>query len=100
MTDFPRARFTVRHVGPVIVLEDLCEQRKSASITNDAENVVRYLHAAEISGPDSRVIYRDTEGRYDELVHDGRGGFVGFLPRGASLEEALSVLERIDTEIQ
>ncbi len=44
------------------------------SVTNDAEAVCRELNAAH---PAHRIFYRDTEGFWDELVHqDGR--FIDF----------------------
>ena len=48
----------------------------SKSVTNDAEHVCYELHQ---TFPDYRVIYRDTEGRWDELVHD-KGRFLRFAP--------------------
>jgi hypothetical protein len=46
------------------------------SITNDAENVVRHVLA---DYPDHQIIYRDTTGRWDELLH-WNGQFSGFKP--------------------
>jgi hypothetical protein len=37
------------------------------SVTNDAEAVVKFLNDVF---PDYRLIYRDTENRWDELVHE------------------------------
>lgn len=46
------------------------------SITNDAENVVIDVLAKY---PDHQIIYRDTMGQWDELLHlDGK--FAGFKP--------------------
>lgn len=44
------------------------------SITNDAENVVMKINN---SFPNYRIIYRDTTGTWDELVHEN-GVFKGF----------------------
>ena len=44
------------------------------SVTNDAENVVEYLHS--VYG-NRRIFYIDTEGVLDELRHN-KGEFVGF----------------------
>ena len=44
------------------------------SVTNDAENVVEYLHS--VYG-NRRIFYIDTEGVLDELRHNN-GNFVGF----------------------
>ena len=44
------------------------------SVTNDAENVVEYLHS--VYG-NRRIFYIDSEGILDELRHKN-GNFVGF----------------------
>lgn len=44
------------------------------SITNDAENVVMKINN---SFPNYRIVYRDTAGTWDELVHEN-GVFKGF----------------------
>ena len=44
------------------------------SVTNSAETVVAELNSGY---PNRRVIYRDTMGYWDELVHDN-GQFIGF----------------------
>ena len=46
--------------------------RGGRSITNDAERVVTELLATQQLLPHQRLLYRDTLGRWDELVHDGR----------------------------
>ena len=51
--------------------------RGGRSITNDAERVVTELLATQQLRPHQRLLYRDTLGRWDELVHDGRR-FTGF----------------------
>ncbi|RPH64271.1 MAG: hypothetical protein EHM78_26760 [Myxococcaceae bacterium] len=51
--------------------------RGRRSITNDAERVVTELLATEQLLPHQRLLYRDTLGRWEELVHDGRR-FTGF----------------------
>ena len=44
------------------------------SITNDAENVVESVNR---DYPGKAIIYRDTEGKWDELLHEN-GVFKGF----------------------
>jgi hypothetical protein len=44
------------------------------SVTNDAENVVEEVNRQY---PARRIIYRDTDGQWDELVHNN-GVFVDF----------------------
>ena len=46
------------------------------SITNDAEAVVAAVNRA---WPNYRIVYRDTEGQWDELSHIN-GSFTGYLP--------------------
>jgi hypothetical protein len=60
-------------VGDTLVtfLTDECDG--CVSVTNDAEEVVRKV-LQEFSG---QIVYRDTDGRWDELVHDGVK-FTGF----------------------
>jgi hypothetical protein len=46
------------------------------SVTNDAERVVMVLNKQY---PGHRILYRDTMGHWDELVHKD-GNFLGFKP--------------------
>lgn len=81
------ARIAIRQRGPESdyrVVKVNTEQRivwivdydDSRSVTNDAEAVVAALQPEY---PGFRVIYRDTDGNWDELKHDG-GRFIGFAP--------------------
>ncbi len=56
----------VGHRDGVVYLVDL--DRGGPSVTNCAERVVAQVAA---DYPDHRIVYRDTTGRWDELVHDG-----------------------------
>lgn len=48
------------------------------SVTNDAEAVVWELYkTGKMKGSD-RLIYRDTDGQWDELQHNGAGAFTGY----------------------
>ena len=62
--------------APVVWIVDMCDQHGSLSVTNDAEAVCKNLHPRY---PHHRIIYRDTDGRWDEIVHDA-GVFKGFAP--------------------
>jgi hypothetical protein len=62
------------------------------SVTNDAERVVQSL-AAEVPLKGKRIIYRDTEGRWDELRHQG-GRFSHFHALGATSAAEAMVLAR------
>lgn len=69
-----RSVFQVDHITEDMVhLRDL---DVGMSVTNDAENVVEYLYNRF---GNRRFVYRDTMGRWDELVHSN-GHFTGFRP--------------------
>lgn len=59
----------------VVFIKDMCTGEQ-LSVTNGAEEVVLELNGLY---PDARIIYRDTEGHWDELVHD-QGFFQYFRP--------------------
>lgn len=73
-----------------LTIRDLCGAR---SVTNDAEAVVRVLHRAGLltceaplkPGPRG-LYYYDTSGRLDEILHDGKGTFLGFKPGSLSCD--------------
>ena len=68
------AEYSIAKVSPEIVwIVDLDAEK---SVTNDAERVCEDLHYRY---PGRRIIYRDTSGDWDELVHDA-GVFRGFMP--------------------
>lgn len=84
----------------VIDLDDGTLQWVACSVTNDAENVIKYLIRAaglvSLNGEagHERVVYRDTMGRWDELQHQ-QGEFVGFEMIGkATQDEAVEVVLR------
>lgn len=56
------------------------------TVTNDAENVIADLAKEGVLG-DRVVLYQDTEGRWDELLHEN-GEFTGFRSVGSHTEEA------------
>jgi hypothetical protein len=66
-----------------LTISDVGQDRPS--VTNDAEGVVLELHQVGILGS-RRLLYYDSEGRLDELVHDGRGTFLGFSPGTPTIE--------------
>lgn len=72
-----RSRFYVQEVtDDAVYIVDLANECGTMSVTNDAENVVANI-AQEYSN--KRIIYRDTDGQWDELVHDN-GRFLRFAP--------------------
>lgn len=80
------------HVSDTFILVE--DQDQGMSVTNDAENMIADL-GTKIPLAGRRVLYRDTEGRWDELlVKDGR--FAGFKAIGATGTwiEAISAAKR------
>lgn len=71
-----RSRYVVDAVDAVKRVIFIVDEDGPLSVTNDAEGVVAELHEAL---PGFRVVYRDTEGDWDELVHDA-GVFTGYRP--------------------
>ena len=70
-----KSKFTIlgNKDGKVFLVDDNSD---AMSVTNDAENVVIDVLAKY---PDHQIIYRDTMGQWDELLHlDGK--FAGFKP--------------------
>ena len=66
----------------VLVIRDL-NNPACRSITNAAEDVVKYLYQAGDLKGNRRLWYYDTDGNKDEIIHDGEGKFIdfSFLPR-------------------
>ena len=60
-----------------LVIRDIGPWDKHMTITNDAENVVKHLLQTGVLQPVQRLLYYDSEGYLDEIVHDGEK-FVGF----------------------
>lgn len=79
-----RAVFSVERDRDVIVIIDL---DGPVSVTNDAEAVVAAVMAKEKAAPPPRIVYRDTEGRWDGLRVQG-GRFAGFVILGCSTRQA------------
>lgn len=63
------ALLTIADVGPHLL---------HPTVTNDAEYVVERLHAAGVLPRGRRLFYYDSEMELAEIVHDGRGHFLGF----------------------
>ncbi len=72
-TRMPRAGYMggVADWGPILLID----LDQAVTITNDAEAVV--LRELEKHGPGKRILYRDTDGIWSELKHDG-ARFTGF----------------------
>jgi hypothetical protein len=78
-----RAAYSVRRVTPdrVFIVDDYNDASPTMSVTNNAEAVVEDVNQ---TFPNRRIIYRDTEGRWDELKHNN-GVFVNFAPYNEEL---------------
>lgn len=74
-----RAHFTIDIRDGFVLLED---QGTGATITNAAAEVVAQLAVWGSLEGGRRVLYKDTSGQWDELLHKG-GQFTGYAPIGA-----------------
>lgn len=76
----------------IIILNDLAMEG-CRCITNDADYVIAALyeiHSREKEIPMPRVVYEDSMGLWDELVHDGKGKFLNFNVMSAkTVDEAI-----------
>jgi hypothetical protein len=88
-----RRRADVRSDFTTEVLEDLVlivdEDRGAMSVTNDAERVIAKL-ARDGALAGRRVLYRDSDGCWDELRHDG-ARFTGFASIGRPVSRELAI---------
>jgi len=64
--------------GEPLVIQDMSNAFLCATITNDAEGVVERLFEAEKLPDGRKLLYYDSDGEIAELVHDGKGNFLGF----------------------
>lgn len=64
-----RADFTVEADGDVLIIRDL--DRGGRSVTNDADHVIMDLAKRGLLRDGMRVIYRDSTGEWDEMLHRG-----------------------------
>lgn len=70
------------HVVKVDIVNNriwIADDNGPLSITNDAEQVVRDLLPHWQEPKTVRIFYRDSDGNWDELLHDGER-FTGFGP--------------------
>lgn len=77
-----RSQFIVQEEDGVLVVTDLGGDR---SVTNDAEAVVKHL-ASRYDLGQKRIVYRDSEGRWDGLAVQN-GEFAGFVMIGGRCTE-------------
>lgn len=77
-----RSHFQIVTPRPAFNVVAVIDQDDGAmSVTNDAENVVERLRVLGALRPGDRLVYRDSEGHWDEMAWDDRG-FIGFRPLG------------------
>ena len=70
-----RASYRVLEDTPGSIL--IQDEGVGMSITNDAEAVIEHLIQRGLVTPSKIVLYQDTEGNVDKLLHDGQK-FIGF----------------------
>lgn len=71
-----QAEFSVRQVDHGRSIVWIVDNDVGCSVTNAAESVCAYMNERY---PGYRVIYRDTDGNWDEFKHQN-GEFFGFAP--------------------
>jgi hypothetical protein len=88
-----QSRFNLRVEDGALLLEDL-NLPGTVSITNNAEEIVSaQLRAQCVAGePPPRILYRDTDGRWDELKHDNVR-FTGFAPIDAATRQRYNLVD-------
>jgi len=50
----------------IVIIEDICHLTGGMSITNNAEDVLKYFQVH--NGRDWRVVYKDTDGEWWEMI--------------------------------
>lgn len=86
------ADYTTDIVGDVICIEDL--DRGGPTVTNAAVAVIQHLAYQKFDLDRMPVIYRDSQGTWDEMIVRDRR-FVGFAPIGAKTRcEALEIIAK------
>lgn len=68
----------------------LTDMDGDVSVTNSAECVVETM--LQIYPEGLRILYRDTDGRWDELKHDGTK-FTGFAPIDAATRQKYNLVD-------
>ena len=81
-SDYAILHLSESHKDTMFVIDN----NGDTSVTNNAANVVKDVLSQHYCKPDSRIIYRDSMGRWDEMKHDGKA-FVGFAPLGPEDKE-------------
>lgn len=80
--------YTIQKVTDTFVL--ISDNNRGLSVTNAARHIVSELHERLKGGiGHRRLYYRDSTGRFDELMHEG-GRYSGFLPCSEGQQAFLS----------
>lgn len=61
-----------------VLIADNANETQTMTVTNDAENVVKFLKDHAVLIGNARLFSICTDGSVDELLHDGNGNFLGF----------------------
>lgn len=78
-----RAMIETETIPRLVLVRDVGGNNGAMSVTNDAEDVVRFVLEHHNWDQDVRILYEDTDGTWDELQHDGTG-FLSFRIWGAA----------------
>lgn len=74
-----KANFSLVHNDlNTVLIKDNANETQTMSVTNDAENVVKFLKDKAILIGNARLFSICTDGSVDELIHDGNGEFLMF----------------------
>lgn len=84
--------FVRPEIPDVVFVTDLDDGGRS--VTNDIEQVCAELATRGALSPGHRLVYRDSEGIWDEVMLDSACAFVDFLPlRATTLREVIRHLQ-------
>lgn len=85
-----------RHGNVVAIVDEWTAAIPRRSVTNDAENVIANLaNWPGALAPGRRIVYRDTDKRWDEITIDNACRFLGFSRIGVeTLEEAIAAVTK------
>lgn len=77
----------VKKTDTIILLQDI--GNNSRTITNDDDKVINVL-SQHFNLKNKRVFYKDSDGRFDELVHESNQ-FSGFSPCSSTQQDFLNL---------
>ena len=72
-----RAMIETETIPRLVLVRDVGGNNGAMSVTNDADDVVRFVLERHNWDQDVRILYQDTDLMWDELQHDGTG-FLSF----------------------